>query len=138
MPLSRFIRSLAALVVAASFMAPVAAQAWWRGGVWIGVPPVVVAPPAYYYPPPPAYYPPPYPGYYAPPAYTPAPPPDQQGQYEGAPAPQGNEQAQAQSNAPYGAMCYAGVYNCAAPPNTRVGSVCSCPGLGAPSFGTVN
>ncbi len=36
----------------------------WRGGVFIGLPPVYVPPPAYYpppyYPPPPAYYPPPY------------------------------------------------------------------------------
>ncbi len=37
----------------------------WRGGVFIGLPPVYVAPPAYY-PPPPVYYPPPY---YAPYAY---------------------------------------------------------------------
>ena len=128
MPLSRFIKCAAALVVAGSLAVPVAAKAW--GGVFIGLPPVVVGPPAYYYPPP-AYYPPPYPGYYAPPAYTPAPAYPQTQAAPGA-------QANAQSNAPYGTMCYAGVYNCAALPNTRVGSVCSCAGLGAPSFGTVN
>ena len=132
MPLSRFIKCAAGLVVAASVTAPVAAKAW--GGVFIGLPPVVVGPPAYYYPPP-AYYPPPYPAYYPPPAYTPGP---AYPQSQAAPAPQGNQQANAQSNAPYGAMCYAGVYNCAAPPYTHVGSVCSCPGLGAPSYGTVN
>lgn len=56
--------SIAALGVTAL---PHAANAWWRGGVGIGVwvPPVVVAPPpvAYgppvVYAPPPAYYPPP-------------------------------------------------------------------------------
>jgi hypothetical protein len=56
---------LAAVGVAAM---PHNANAWWRGGVGVGIwfPPVVVAPPvyapppvAYYYPPPPAYYYPP-------------------------------------------------------------------------------
>jgi hypothetical protein len=53
---------LAAVGVAAM---PHNANAWWRGGVGVGIwfPPVVVAPPvyapppAYYYPPPPVYYP---------------------------------------------------------------------------------
>ena len=40
----------------------------WRGGVFIGIPPVYAPPPVYYpppayYPPPPAYYPQPYPYY---------------------------------------------------------------------------
>lgn len=39
---------------------PSQAHAWWRGGVWIGLPPVVVAPPAYYAPPPVVYPPPVY------------------------------------------------------------------------------
>jgi hypothetical protein len=39
----------------------------WRGGVFIGVPPLIFAPPPVYYRPPP-YYPPPY---YAPPYYPP-------------------------------------------------------------------
>lgn len=52
----------AAIAVAAALPATVPSQAhaWWRGGVWIGLPPVVVGPPAYYAPPP---------AYYAPPAY---------------------------------------------------------------------
>lgn len=39
----------------------------WRGGVFIGVPPVYVPPPVYY-PPPNYYYPPPY--YAPPPSYS--------------------------------------------------------------------
>ena len=50
---------------------PSPANAWWRGGIGIGVyvPPVVVAPapvyapPVYYAPPPAAYYPPPPPNH---------------------------------------------------------------------------
>jgi hypothetical protein len=59
------VAALAALGVAAL---PQQANAWWRGGVGVGiwVPPVVVAPPAYY-PPPVAYYPSPAPYYYGPP-----------------------------------------------------------------------
>ena len=117
--------SLSVLAVGAAVLAT-PANAWWRGGVWIGVPPVVVAPPAYY---PPAYYPYyPYPPYYAPPAayYPPAqtPVPQAQGTANGAVA--------------YGAMCYAGVYNCAAAPKSPIGSGCTCPGIGAPSYGRVN
>lgn len=107
------------------------AAAWWRGGVWIGVPPVVIGAPAYYPPAyyPPAYYPPPY--YYPPAGY--APPPN-------TPVPQAQNQKSAQSRAPvaYGTTCYAGVYVCAAPGATPVGSGCTCPALGAPSYGTVN
>jgi len=112
------------------------AQAWWRGGVWIGVPPVVVGAPGYdpyyyppYYPYPPAYYPPPAypaPAYPAPAYPAPAPAP--------APAPQPQANAGPVS---YGSTCYAGFYVCAAPGNTAVGAGCSCPGLGAPSYGTV-
>ena len=58
------VAGLAAVGVAAM---PHNANAWWSGGVGVGiwVPPVVVAPPVYapppvaYYPPPPPYYPPP-------------------------------------------------------------------------------
>jgi hypothetical protein len=96
------------------------------------VPPVVVGPPAYapyYYPP--AYYPPYYASpYYPPPAgyaqATPVPPPQQQ-----ADAGQGGQVA-------YGATCYAGVYVCPAPSSTAIGAGCSCPALGAPSYGTVH
>lgn len=38
---------------------------------------------------------------------------------------------------PYGATCYAGFYTCALPNSLPIGSGCSCPGLGAPSYGTV-
>jgi hypothetical protein len=107
------------------------AAAGWRGGVWIGVPAVGVVPPVYpyaYYPPayyPPAYYPPAYyppPVAYAPPAATPIPP----------------GQTSENGQVAYGATCYAGVYVCQAPGNTAVGAGCSCPGLGAPSYGTVH
>ena len=37
-----------------------------------------------------------------------------------------------------GTTCYAGVYVCAMPSPGAVGSSCACPGLGAPSFGTVH
>jgi len=119
---SRTTRWLAALAVASAALMPAAAQAWWRGGVFIGVPPVVVGPPAYYYPPPAYYYPPAY--YAPPPAYTPIP----QAAQKATPT---------QANAPYGNTCYAGFYVCAAPSSTHVGTGCSCPGLGAPSYGTI-
>ena len=47
---------------------PQKAEAWWRGGVGVGVwvPPVVVAPPPVYVAPPPVVYAPP-PAYYPPP-----------------------------------------------------------------------
>ncbi len=142
------LRALAtAAVLGGAVLAAAPAQAGWHGGFFIGLPPVVVAPGPvgypYYYPP--AYYPPPYygPGYYPPPAY--AYPPD------GGPAPQAsapqaqrpaqtgaNEQT-ANSNAPvaYGSMCYAGVYQCPAATYSPIGQTCSCPGIGAPSYGTV-
>ena len=37
----------------------------------------------------------------------------------------------------YGYTCYAGVYICRVPQQIPVGTRCSCPGIGAPSFGTV-
>ena len=105
-------------------------------------PPVVYAPPPVVYAAPPAYYAPPYyaPGYY-PPAYPPggyAPPPAN-GQPQGyAQAPQQSPAPElSQANVPFGSTCYAGVYVCAAPAQTHVGSGCSCPGLGAPSYGVV-
>jgi len=51
-----------ALAAAVPLTMPSHAHAWWRGGVWIGVPPIVVGPPAYYAPPPVVYAPP----YYGP------------------------------------------------------------------------
>jgi hypothetical protein len=105
------------------------AHAGWRGGVFIGLPPIVVGPPVVAYPPP-YYY---APGYYYGPAYYPYPP---------APAQQSGTQAPAQpqmsqANTPFGSTCYAGFYTCPAAPQQHVGAVCSCPGIGAPSYGSV-
>lgn len=38
---------------------------------------------------------------------------------------------------PYGGTCYAGFYVCQLPQSLPIGSGCSCPGLGAPSYGSV-
>ncbi len=38
---------------------------------------------------------------------------------------------------PYGGTCFAGNYTCALPQPAPVGAQCSCPGLGAPSYGQV-
>lgn len=38
----------------------------------------------------------------------------------------------------YGYVCAAGVYQCRLPQQVRIGEHCSCPGLGAPSFGFVH
>jgi hypothetical protein len=93
-----------ACAVLASMAATTPAAAWWRGGVWIGVPPIVVGPPAYY--PPPVYYPPP-PAYYAPP------PP-------AAYAPQPSQSA--------GQSCNAGPYVCPMDHPVASGSSCYCLG----------
>ncbi|NPD69711.1 hypothetical protein HN018_10545 [Lichenicola cladoniae] len=37
----------------------------------------------------------------------------------------------------YGYTCYAGAYVCRVPVQTPIGAECSCPGIGAPSFGRV-
>lgn len=142
MPFGFGARRLAGLAGAAAFCAvalgSVPAQAWWRGGVWVSVPPVVVAPPVaypYYYPPyypyaPGYYYPP---GYYAPPAVASVPPAQTSTQTT-------TTQTQTSDARPvlYGSTCYAGVYVCAAPGGTPVGAGCSCPGIGAPSYGSVH
>jgi len=114
--------------LAGAALIPLPAEAWWGGGVVIGLPPVVVGPA---YPPPAYYYPPAYPyapGYY-PPAYPYYPP-------AGAAAPQRAPQM-SQANTPYGSTCYAGFYTCPAAPQSHVGTGCSCPGIGAPSYGSV-
>ncbi len=68
----------------------------------------------------------------APPGYAPA--AAAQGY---APPPYGyGEQAPAREVA-YGGRCYAGVYTCALAQATPVGAQCSCPALGAPSYGVV-
>ncbi|WP_342629079.1 hypothetical protein AAC691_04425 [Nguyenibacter vanlangensis] len=38
----------------------------------------------------------------------------------------------------YGYMCQAGVYSCRLPTQVPLGSTCSCPALGAPSWGNVH
>ncbi|GAA4483237.1 hypothetical protein [Gluconacetobacter asukensis] len=38
----------------------------------------------------------------------------------------------------YGYLCKAGVYSCHLPTQVPLGSACSCPGLGAPSYGNVH
>jgi hypothetical protein len=122
---SRLALAAAALGAAGALALPSDAQAYWRGGVWVGV-----GGGPFYYAPPPVYVPPPV--YYAPPpvVYAPPPPPD----YTPAPqlAPQ-NTQATA-----YGYTCYAGNYTCALPQSGPVGSTCSCPGIGAPSYGSIH
>ncbi len=125
--------ALALLAIAGATAISSPAQAWWRGGLWIGVPPVVIAP-GYY--PPPSYYPPP-PYYYAPPPAPYYPPPAPQADNQ--PPPKGAaDKSQSASPVAYGATCYAGVYVCQAKAYTPIGQTCSCPGLGAPSYGTVN
>jgi hypothetical protein len=37
-----------------------------------------------------------------------------------------------------GSTCYAGAYVCPMPTPGRVGAECSCPGIGAPSYGVIN
>ena len=37
----------------------------------------------------------------------------------------------------YGYVCHAGFYQCNLPQQVPLGSRCSCPGLGAPSYGRV-
>ena len=39
---------------------------------------------------------------------------------------------------PYGYTCYAGFYRCNLGAQYPVGTSCQCPGLGAPSYGTVH
>jgi hypothetical protein len=38
----------------------------------------------------------------------------------------------------YGYTCYAGAYTCRLPAQYPAGAQCSCPGIGAPSYGRVN
>jgi hypothetical protein len=124
---------------AATVLVPAAAQA--RVFIGVGVPfPPIYAPPPVYYAPPPVYYPPP-PAYAPGPAYTPAP-----SGYYGGYGGYGGDSGYGGDNSSYGGYgsyagysgtCYAGAYTCAAPPNATAGSQCTCPGIGAPSYGTV-
>ena len=81
------------------------------------------------YAPPPGYAQPPAPGYGQPPGYAQSP---------------GYSQSPASGYAPgpatevaLGGKCYAGFYVCDLAQGLPVGSQCSCPGLGAPSYGVV-
>lgn len=51
----------------------------------------------------------------------------------GTPVPPGTE-----SKAGYGTACKAGTYSCNTPYPVPLGSPCSCPGLGAASYGNVH
>jgi hypothetical protein len=102
-------RPLALLAVAIAVLLPAHAFARWGVGLGFGW---AWSPPAYYAPPA-YYYPPPY---YAPPAYYPPPPAYPPG---------------------YGGTCYAGAYVCALPGPGPLGGTCTCPGLGAPSYGRI-
>jgi len=147
-------RPVPAFVLAATLIFPAAAaKAYWRDGVWIEEPPPssdtppppATAPPAYQTetppnydgPPPMATTPPGYgygappQGYGAPPQGYDEPPPE----YGSAPPPPGYG-APPQANA-YGMTCYAGVYICPLAQPGPVGAGCTCPGIGAPSYGMV-
>lgn len=113
---------------AAAVLLPAAAQARVFIGLGLGFPPVY-APPPVYYAPPPVYYPPPPVAYAPPPAYAPP------SSY--AAPPSAYAQDPPSYGGGYGGICYAGAYTCAALPNASSGSPCSCPGIGAPSYGTV-
>jgi hypothetical protein len=97
---------LAGLLAGALLPAP--AQAYWRGHVFFGFPPVYVPPPAYYYPPPVYVTPPPV--YVAPPAEAGGPPPPAQ-------------------------ACYAGPWVCPLQQATPVGNSCACQGASGPVWG---
>jgi hypothetical protein len=99
-----------ALSALSAIVGPSPAQAWWRGGVWVGVaPPLYYAPP--YYPPPVYYAPPPPPVVYTPPGFY------------------GSQQPQ------YGQSCYAGPYTCPLQPPAPAGSGCSCPANQGRAYG---
>jgi hypothetical protein len=122
-------RVLVALVAIAAAVAPSSAHAYWRGGIWYGVgpvlpfyPPVVVAPPVVYAPPPVIYAPPPQPGF----AVTPP-------GFAGADGPAGPAPEQTAA----GPSCYAGAYVCPLRNATPVGAACSCPGNNGRVSGSV-
>lgn len=92
----------------------------------------------YYSYPPPGYHPPP--GYYVPappPVYAPPQSRDLNRAYD--PDRDGPLGYPTQRGAPvlHGSTCYAGNYVCNLPYSGPVGAGCSCPALGAPSYGTI-
>jgi hypothetical protein len=100
-----------AVVALGLLVLPTPAKAWWRGGIWFGVPPVVYPPP-YYYAPPPVYYGPP-PGYYAPPPVS----------YPASSAPQ---------------SCYAGPVVCPMERPSAAGNTCWCSASTGRVYGQVH
>ncbi len=113
MKIASLFRRLAVVALAfaalSGVVSPSPAQAWWRGGVWVGVaPPLYFGPPIYA--PPPVYYAPP-PVVYAPQPFYVAPPPR------------------------YAATCYAGPYSCPLQPPGPSGSACSCPANQGRAYG---
>ncbi len=119
---------VALLVLAGASLFPAGAQAWWRGGVYFGFPPVVVAPPVpYHYAPPPVYYTPP-PVYAAPPAYSPP-------AYGGGPSYGGQAYS---GQVPAGQACYAGPWVCPMERPSASGSSCYCIANGDRVWGRSN
>jgi hypothetical protein len=106
----RTFRIAVALLVAAAAALPGTANAWWRGGLWIGVAPVV----PFYYPPPVVYAPPPV--FYAPPPVV----------YDPNAAAAAAAAAPARRLAPSGS-CGAGAYVCPLDEPLAPGTPCSCP-----------
>jgi hypothetical protein len=121
---STCIRALIALAAIGAATLPSTAHAYWRGGVWFGVPivpyypPVVVAPPPVVYAAPPVVYAPPPQFAVTPPGFV----------AQGSAAPQGA----------YGPSCYAGPYVCPAYNATPIGGACSCPGNNGRVAGSVH
>lgn len=99
--------TLLALLAAGAALLPAPAQAWWRGGVWVGVAPIPF--PVPFYAPPPVYY--------APPPVFVAPPP-----------PVVFDPSQGQQTAQAGFSCAAGAYVCPLEQPLQPGTPCSCPG----------
>lgn len=126
--------AIAAAILCAAFTGPAdAASLGARPDIVVQAPTQV----QYYYPPP-AYYPPP-PAYYAPPPQPYYPPArDLNRAYDPTiDGPLGQPTQRGRPPVPYSAMCYAGVYTCQLPNAGPVGAGCSCPGLGAPSYGSI-
>jgi hypothetical protein len=148
MTLSAKVRALsiaAALgLLGLAVLVPSTGQAWWGGGVFIGIPPIVVPPLGYPYSypyPPPVYAPPPI---YSAPGETGAPPPGYEGSPEAYQSPPPGEQpppgyaappsgyaqppaaSGGQAGAP-GYSCFAGAYVCPLDRSLPVGGKCSCP-----------
>ncbi len=116
------------LALAGATLLPAAARAYWRGGVWIGVPGIYVAPPLYVAPPPvyvapPVYMAPPYgPAPYAAAPYAPGP------SYN---APPGGPAGPAQA-------CYAGPWVCPLDRPSAAGASCACAANGGRVWGQAN